>query len=91
MDFDNLSDVGKEIDTFFLNESNVSKLIEYLSLEENKGEPLRCHHIYLFKVRLPWTVSTEARAGTARTAFAFLPDFLSLFAVPVQNSLRSLF
>jgi len=50
MDFDKLCEVGKEIDTFFLNESNVAKLIEYLSLEENKGDPLRCRHIYLFKV-----------------------------------------
>lgn len=50
VDFNKLTDVGQEIDTFFSNESNVAKLIEYLSLEEIKGEPLRCHNIYLFKV-----------------------------------------
>lgn len=47
---DQLSDISKEIDSFFINESNVDKLIEYFRLEEAKGESLRIFHTYLFKV-----------------------------------------
>lgn len=47
-----MTDTCREIDVFFSNSENIEKLIEYLCLEEKKGELLRSYNISLFKVRI---------------------------------------
>lgn len=45
-----LSNICREIDLFFSDTSNIERLLEYLCLEEKKGESLYCYNISLFKV-----------------------------------------
>lgn len=49
---DNMTDIEKEIYTFFKNESNLSELIRYLSLEDRKGQDqFNVYRFFAFKVK----------------------------------------